>query len=310
MALQVELWRKEIKEILFANNRHVLLSESHDALIKNKTVHIPQAGALPAVLKDPATFPLTVKQRTDTDHTYDLHQYALEPILKLDIDELQRSYDLRQSLLKHSIRALNDRLGLEALYAWAGAGLVAASGQIVLTTGTGKAAIAPPGGTGSVLGLMPVNIADAATKLDDENAPQENRYLSIPAKVYWDFVEINKQYLLNIDYNKGLSNEDIQTGVVSKVYGFKIIVRNYTCVYTDAATPTLKAVGAAQATSDVWGIVGWQSDCVARALGSIKPYFNENDPVYLGSIFNASVMFAAAKVRADSVGIVTIVQNT
>jgi hypothetical protein len=309
MAVQKEIWVNDIKEKLFAGVDFVKNSQSHDEFVDNKTVHIPQAGTIPAVAKNRAVFPATISQRTDTDNSYDLAEFTTDPILIRDIEEMQVSYNKRQSVLSHHIRTMNDRLGLEALYTWAGATLYTASGQIVLTTGTGTSTIAPPGGTSATKGVLLVDIANAAAKLDEDEVPSTGRFLVMPSKVYWNFVEVNKAQLLNLDYNKNLSNEDISTGIVAKVYNFNIIPRSYTAVYADAATPTLKAVGAATATTDCWGIVGWQQDCVAKALGDIKMYVNEDQAPYYGSIMSAMVMFACAKTRSDGKGIVTIVQD-
>jgi len=309
MAIQKEIWLSTIKEKLFAGVDFVRFSESHDAFVDNKTVHIPQAGALPDVSKNRSVFPATISQRTDTDNTYDLSEFTTDPILMRDIEELQVNYNKRQSILNHHIRTLNNRLALEALYNWAGTGLTSASGQIILTTGTGTSTIAPPGGTSAVKGVLLADIANAAAKLDEDDVPMENRYMVMPSKVYWNFVEVNKAQLLNLDYNKSLTNQDIATGIVAKVYGFNIIPRSYTIVYADAATPTRKAVGAATATTDCWGIVGWQQDCVAKALGDIKIYVNEDQAAYYGSIFSAAVMFGCVQGRSDGKGIVTLVQD-
>jgi hypothetical protein len=309
MAVQKEIWVKDIKDKLFAGVEFVKNSQSHDEFVDNLTVHIPQAGALPAVSKNRSVFPGTISQRTDTDNYYSLAEFTTDPILIRDLEAMQISYNKRQSILNHHIRTLNDRLGLEALYNWCGSGLVTASGQIVLTTGTGTTTIAPPGSTSSTKGILLADIATAASKLDEDDVPGENRFLVMPSKAYWNFVEVNKAQLLNLDYNKGLTNGDIANGIVAKVYKFNIITRSYTVVFADAATPTIKAVGAATATSDVWGMVGWQADCVAKALGDVKMYINEDQAAYYGTIISAAVNFGCVKGRSDAKGIVTIVQD-
>jgi hypothetical protein len=99
-------------------------------------------------------------------------------------------------------------------------------------------------------------------------------------------------------------------GVVKKLYGFNIILRSNVVVYADGATPTKKAVGAASATDDCYGMVGFQRDMVAKALGNIDVFQDNNNPTYYGDVLSALVMFGATQLREDGKGIVTIVQDT
>ncbi|MCK5632596.1 hypothetical protein KAH94_02525 [bacterium] len=205
---------------------------------------------------------------------------------------------------------LNDRMALRAQYNWGGAGLVtAANGQIVETTGADTASIAPPTGTGNRKGMLLKDVAIAAKKLDNDEMPRENRYLVIPPDMYWDFVTIEKASLLNLDYNKNLSNGDISNGVVAKVYGFNIVLRSHTLRYTNATTPVKVAVGGVGDATYNWGAVGFQGDEVSRALGSIEVLSQIDAPEYYGSIYSAIVRFNAEQLRSDGKGVVSIVQG-
>lgn len=310
MGIQKEIWISDIQEQLYANNDFIKFSVSHDGFVENKTVHVPQAGTIPSVQKDRAILPITIDQRTDTDRTYNLSKYDAGAILIEDIEKIQVNYDKRMSVMRQYLNAINDRLGLEFLYQMLGTGLTTAGGQIVLSSGSAASGLTPPGGTGNRLQVTLNDIKACAAKLGGDDVPGMNRYMVMPSVVYWDFVEANKAYLLNMDYNKSLSNEDIATGVVGKVYGFKIIERSYTAVYADAATPTKKAVGAATAATDCWACVAWQQDMVARAKGAVTFYEDVANPVYQGDVYSAAVLFAATTLRTDGKGIVTLVQNT
>ena len=313
MAIQTEVWVRDIEEKLFAGNEFVKNSISHDAFVDNLTVHIPQAGTIPAVQKNRAVFPATITQRTDTDRTYNLAEYTTDPILIRDLEETQTSYPKRSSVMDHHIRKINDRLGLEALNVWAGTGVYSSTnttGQIVLSTGTAATSLRPPSSTLALKGVTLADMEVAAAKLSNDDVPIEGRYMVMPAFVYYNFVEANKATLLSLDFQGGRTASDIAMGIVAKVYGWNIIVRSYTVVYTDGATPTKKAVGAAAAATDTWGCVGWQMDTVAKAKGAIKVYADNDKPEYYGSVISAKVDFAAAQLRDDAKGIVTIVLNT
>jgi hypothetical protein len=265
---------------------------------------------MPDVVRDRNVFPIPVTDREDAKQTYDLVEYSLGAIRVSDKNKKELSYDQAASILRQHVNKLNDEIGLDAAYNLGGADLVTAGGQIILTTGTSTAGIAPPSGTGSRNSLALLDIANSAKKLDKDKVSTEGRYMIIPADIYWDFVEKNKTQLLNLDYNKNLTNGDISNGVVSKVYGFKIITRAHTLVYADGATPTKKAVGAAGAATDHWACVGWQEDEVSRALGSIQVYSDMASPTYQGDIYSALVRFNNTPMRTDGTGLVTIVQDS
>lgn len=294
---------KVIKDQLFAGADFVKTAFSHDSFVKDDKVKIPQSGTLPSVEEDRSSFPISVVNRTDDEVEYDLIEFSLGALRVPEKDMMELSYDKVQSILQQHQRALTNAIALRALYRWA------QTTAAIETTGTAVANIAPPSGTGNRKPLLLADVARAAAKLDEDNVSQMNRYLIMPSKVYWNFVETNKAQLINLDYNKSLTNGDISNGVVSKVYNFNIIPRSYTCVY--AAGSTLKAVGAAAAATDEWGIVGYQADEVCRALGSVKVYIDKDNPVYQGDILSATARFGCAKMRGTGdVGIVSIKQDT
>ncbi len=73
MAIQKEIWQDHIEGNLFKNNEFLLAStDVGQYVLQGKVVHIPQAGALPTVVKNRTVIPATVVQRTDTDITYTL----------------------------------------------------------------------------------------------------------------------------------------------------------------------------------------------------------------------------------------------
>src|SRR5574343_420854 len=106
MGLIKEIWVADIQEALNRNADFLPYSIDDSAYIAFGTVHIPQSGSNPTVVKNPTTFPLSISERTDTDRTYSLNQFALEPTLITNLDELQISYDKRQSVLGQQITTL------------------------------------------------------------------------------------------------------------------------------------------------------------------------------------------------------------
>lgn len=308
MAIQKEIWINVIQEKLFAGNEFITKSASHDEWVDNNKVHIPQAGTIPAVQKDRATVPAVISQRTDTDRDYSLSEFTTDPILLKNVEKLQVNYNKMESIIDQHRRKIGDRLGLEFLYEASGATLKTAGGQIVLSTGTATANIAPPGGTGNRKSVNLKDIAAIAGKFDKDEMSLDGRYLSFPSDVYWDLLR-EEPTLLSKEYNPR-TDADLAMGVVKSIYGINILLRSYTSVYADAGTPTLKAIGAATASTDHYACVGWHISAIAKALGDIKIYFNEDDASMYGSYFSAAVMFAAKALRTDGKGIATIVQDS
>ena len=307
MAIQTEVWQDRVEETLLPDSDFVTKSRDHAEFIENKTVHIPQAGTAATVAKNRSTLPATISQRTDTDRTYDLNEYSIDPTLITSIEDLQNSYSKMDSVMRDIITQIRKRIGDETANTWAGVGLESGTGQIVLTTGTATANIAPPTGTGNRDAVLINDMATAAAKLDEDDIPQENRWMLMPSKMYHNMLIENKAELLHMDFmNKG----NLPDAVVAKIWGFNIIVRSNVTVYTNAATPVLRAVGFSEATDDNFGAIGWHTDHVANALGEIKIFIQEDAPEFYGSILSGLVMHSSIALRTDGKGIVTIVQDT
>ncbi len=307
MALLKEIWVADVQEALNMNAAFLPNSTDHSGYIAYKTVHVPQSGANPTVLVDPTLFPLTINQRSDTDLTYDLKQYALEPTLITNIDELQISYDKRQSVTGQQMSTLTDRIGTEVAISWAASG----AANIVETTGTAGSSL-PPSGTGTRKAVALVDIANLAKKLDKDNVPNDGRRcLLMNSDMFWELFTISE--VVRASYN-GFQNQAnvLQSGIVAQLFGFKIFMRPTVAIFEKLGT-SAKASTAAAAADDRLACIAWHPSVVSRALGSMNPMYNTGNsgtglPEYLGSIFNMEVMLGSAILRTDQKGVASLVQ--
>lgn len=307
MALLKEIWVADVQEALNMNAAFLPNSTDHSGYIAYKTVHVPQSGANPTVLVDPTVLPLTINQRTDTDLTYDLKQYALEPTLITNIDELQISYDKRQSVVGQQISTLTDRVGTEVAISWAASGAT----NLVETTGTAGTSLAPSA-TGTRKAVALIDIANLAKKLDKDNIPNDGRRcLLMQSDMFWELFAISD--IVKASYN-GFQNQPnvLQSGIVAQLFGFKIFMRPTVAVYTQAGT-SAKASTAAATTGDRLACIAWHPSVVSRAYGSMNPMYDTGSsgtgkPEYLGSLFNMEVMLGSAKLRTDQKGVASLVQ--
>lgn len=308
MALIKEIWVSDVQNALNRNADFLPYSVDHSAYIAFGTVHVPQSGSNPTVVKNPATFPLSINERTDSERTYSLNQFALEPVLITNLDELQISYDKRQSVLGQQISTLTQRIGDEVAISWTATG----ASNIISTTGTAAATALAPGATGTRKQVTLADIAALASKLDKDNVPRGNRKLLMSTDMFWELFQISD--VIRASYN-GFQNQGnvLQTGTIAQLYGFDIMMRPVVSVFANGATSP-KAFGAATATTDNLACIAFHSTTVARALGSMTPLYDSGSngngkPEYLGSIFNMEVMLGSAILRNDMKGVASLVQT-
>ena len=308
MALIKEIWVQDVQEALNRNADFLPFSVDHSAYIAFGTVHVPQSGSNPTVVKNPASFPLAISERTDSDRTYSLNQFALEPTLITNLDELQISYDKRQSVLGQQISTLTQRIGDEVAISWSATG----AANIVGTTGSAVATSLAPGATGTRKAVTLADIASLASKLDKDNVPRQGRKLLMSTDMFWELFQISD--VIRASYNGFQSQPNVlANGIVAMLYGFEIMMRPVVSVYANSATSP-KAFGAATATTDNLACIAFHSTTVARALGSMTPLYDSGSngngkPEYLGSIFNMEVMLGSAILRADMKGVAALVQT-
>ena len=305
MAIIKEVWVQDIQNSLNENADFLPYSTDHSAYVAFGTVHVPQSGANPTVQVNPSSFPLTIGQRVDTDLTYAMNQYSLTPTLITNIDELQVSYDKRQSVIGQQMSTLTQTIGNYVAVSWAASG----AANMVLTTGAAGTSL-PPSGTGTRKAVALADIANLAKKLDKDNVPSKGRKLLMNADMFWELFTISE--VIRASYN-GFSTNALATGVVAQLFGFDIMVRPTVAVFTKTGT-TAKAVTAAAAADDRLACIAFHPSTVSRALGAITPMYDSGSngngkPEYLGSIFNMEVMLGSAILRADQKGVASLVQT-
>ena len=305
MALIKEIWIADVQEALNQNADFLPYSTDHSGYVAFGTVHLPQSGANPTVIVAPSTFPLTVSERTDTDRTYSLVQYALQPTLITNIDESQMSYDKRQSVIGQQLSTLTQTIGNYVATSWAAIGAT----NLIATTGAAGTSLAP-GATGTRKQVALLDIANLAAKLDKDTVPRKGRKLLMPVEMFWELFTISD--IVRASYN-GFQVNALATGVVAQLFGFDIMIRPTVAVYANGGTSP-KAVGAATATTDNLACIAWHPTVVSRALGSMTPLYDAGSngngkPEYLGSIFNMEVMLGSAILRTDMKGVASLVQT-
>jgi len=297
-----EVWVRTIQEVLFArNNEFLRASVNHDAFVVNKTVHVPQAGSLPGVTKNRTVFPAPVISRDDTTLDYDLDSFSIDPVRIGRIEEVQISYAKRQSVMSQHMNKLMDLIAREGIFNWASD----LGDNQVRTTGATGNDNAPKGAAGNRKKVLLEDIAKVAEVMDDQDAPDEGRWLMLPSKMYYELFTI--QDLIRDDI---IGETTLPAAAIKKILNFNIMKRSSNTVvkYDNVSTPQRKAVGAAVASDDNFGAIAWHIDSVATALGAIEVFADEKSATMMGDVISADVLSKTTKLRSDEAGIVTLIQ--
>ena len=120
MAVNVEIWQKDIVENLFKNNEFIMNSiDESQYVLAGSVVHIPQAGAPSKAERNRANLPATITNRKDTDVTYALDEITTDPRFIPDADKSELSYDKRMSCIEEDLAAIKEVAANAMLYRWA-----------------------------------------------------------------------------------------------------------------------------------------------------------------------------------------------
>ena len=299
MAIQKEIWMAAIVEGLFASNSFLSKAFNADEYVNNgKIVHIPNAGAASGTKKNRTNLPATVTKRTDIDVTFPLDEYTTDPVLIPNADTVELSYDKRESVLRQDKLKLQDDVALDFVFNWSpvAAGCVETTGAEV-DAYTDKA-------TGKRKGICKADVLALMTKFNNDDIPQEGRYLLLDAQMY-------SQLLNSLTENENtafLASADAQNGILGKLFSFNIMMRSRVALYTAAKAP--KAWGIAGAATDLAAGLAWHEQSVCRALGEVKVFENEGDATYYGDIYSFLVRAGGRIMREDKKGVIALVQGT
>lgn len=299
MAIQKEIWINSIVEGLFADNSFLSKAFNADEFVnQGKTVHIPNAGAPSAVVKNRAEFPATVSSRTDTDLSFDLDNYSTNPIVINLAETVELSYNKRESVLRQDKAALHHAIAMGILLDW-----LPSSTHTIKTTGSAVVAHTPSA-TGNRKAFTKADVKSAMTKFNQQDVPVTDRYLMVDADMY-------DQLLASLTAQEAMafhSAVDVQKGIVGALYGFKIMMRSTVGLYTTAGVK--KAWTAEGAATDNAAALAWHANSVVRALGEVKAREQMDSPTYYGDIYSFEVRAGGRPMRSDVKGLLAIIQDS
>jgi hypothetical protein len=283
-----------------------------DNIVAGKIVHIPNAGARPAVTRNRTTFPATIVTRTDADVLYLLDQFTTDPVNVTDIEKVELSYDKIGSVLGSHVSILQETVGDWMAYNWLSKNanettttpVAWTSAQYVATKGSAGSGNGP--NSQNLKQCSSVALRDARLMMNKAGVPKENRFCLLPSIMYDELMaEIGAGTVANIELLKGA---DLPAGVLMKLFGFYIMERSTVGLMTKS-TPTVVAPGTTETNSHGYAGFCWQQDMVESAVGEIKMFENRDDATFYGDIYSALVRAGGRARWSDGKGVVPIVQT-
>lgn len=298
MALSIQIWVKAIIEKLFADNSFAARSVDHSEFVDGKTVHVPNAGEGPGVQKNRSSFPASVAQRDDADLDYSIDEYTVDPVRISNAEEVELSYNKRESVIGSSRRKLADRIYSDLIYKWIPAGVT-----VVKTAGKAVAAHLKDA-TGNRKAFDKKTVEEVQILFDEWDIPEEGRYMLLDARMYNQL----KNSLTDAETVHFLAGADPAKGTIGEYAGFRFYKRSKVAKATKEGA--VKEWSAVNAATDCAAGIAWQEDCVSRALGDSVLYDDEKNPLYYGDIISFLQRAGGSSIRSDKKGVVLIVQGT
>ena len=298
MALQVQIWIKSIIEQLFANDSFAARSVDHSEFVNEKTVHVPNAGSAPGVVKNRTVFPASVTARTDVDLEYSIDEFTVDPIRIPHAEKVELSYNKRESIIRQSKNKLANDVHAALIYEWIPQGV-----KTLVTEGAAVDAHIPSA-TGKRKAMTKATVEAAQILFDEQDIPETGRYMLLDARMYNQL----KNSMTNNEVVAFLAGADPVKGIIGEYAGFKFYKRSKVAKTTAAGA--IKEWSAAAAATDSAAGVAWQEDCVSRALGASVLFDDEGNPLFYGDIISFLQRAGGHYIRADKKGIALVYQAT
>lgn len=297
MAIQKEIWAREIVNGLFADNSFASKATNDDMYVdQGKKVHIPNAGAPSKTKKNRTTVPATAVKRTDIDIEYELDEFTTDPVYIPNAETIELSYDKRNSVIFQDREQIKEDALQNLLYRWD-----PTNANSILTSGAGADAYTDKA-TGKRKSITKEDVRRLMTKFDQQNIPQTDRYLLLDAVMYAQLLAS----MTETDNIGFFQAADVAKGIVGNLYGFNVMKRSQVLRYaTGGALSTWDTTG--QATDNAAGLA-WHRGSVSRAMGEVKVFNRTDDPLYYGDVYSFLVRCGGAIRRNDKKGICAIIQ--
>ena len=298
MAIQKEIWQKDIVKNLYKDNEFAKFAVNGDSyVLGGAVVHIPYAGAPAVIKKNLTSFPQTAVNRTDTEATYALDIYYALPRQIQKLEEYQLSYDKRMSVVGEDIQQLTQTAMEGLLYRWA-----PVTANIIETVGADSALdLIDATATGTRKLFTKATFTGIIKKMRKANLGNTNIQCLMTTEHYHQFFESLSEGEKTNFHNVA----DLKEGAIGKFMGINIFMRSTVLRYRKIATVWTvvdeQDVAFAAGTGDSAATLFWSDIAVERAKGDINVFEDNGNPLYYGDVFSANMFLGGRKRRNEGV---------
>ena len=287
--LNKQIWTDQIMKGFYPQPSFLNYARNFSELADNDVINMADAGFDPDVLINNTTYPIVIKQRTDTPLSFELDLFETENTLVRNPEAVELAYDKMESVLYGHRMSLQNKTALKAAHAFA-PNQDSQFTPIVKTTGDDNGE-----------GFKRVKVEDILKlkrKFDLMDIPVDKRFLVLDPRHTEDLI------LFDLKAFKDIT--DFVNGVPKRFAGFNVLEFTKNPVY-DNTTGIKKPFSAIATANDVFSSFAFSGDEVMKADGTMNMYERLNDPELRGTIVGFDKRFIALPIRNKGIG--AIVSN-
>lgn len=273
MALQTEVWVRDIKENPVPDHSFVSASTDMSEYVEHNKLHLAEAGIEPGVHEDYFAgneSSLPTATITDIPSEVVLKTYSTEQTRHRQLQEIELQYNKRQSVINRHRVSLEKNLGKRAAFAWTPAATDTHNKVITL------------GGSDSVIDAI-IDMQLFYANLD------KNAGLNLC---------LSPEHMAAIRKEDKELYKDIVAEKGAEIYGFKIFSYSQNPLFTSANVK--KPFGAALESGDKRCSFTWATDEVFRCFGSVEMYATLRDSGLQADILSFAQRALVGKIRANA----------
>jgi hypothetical protein len=315
--LAVEFWDNVIAENLYKGYQWLMRAKQRNANVLigqggARIVHIPQAGAVPNVVRNRKNYPIPRVKRNDLDLTYTMDELSSDSTVVFEAEKWELSYAKIPDALKDHINEIGKKGALTALYRWAGKNAGESNlTQTVVTTGANFTSSSYYSTmTGNRKTPLVADITTAKALMNTNTKKDSNpgkRVIFMDENMY---TLLKSDAVLADDKTYKKLGAEFKDGDLVKIEGYEIIRTDVMPRFTAAnVAQDLLDPDYAEATDQNPGMIMVDFDFVHVANNSPKMFYKADDVDMQADIMNALAFFGASRERKDDAGVVIIVAD-
>ncbi len=274
-----------------------------------KTVSIPNyttATATIGINTTPTDYN-AFSQTAETYTTFNIDSYRVPTIAVENIEEMQTSYDKFQLVTDEKIAELANAVGNVCLQKLAADVTIAT--KTIFTSGSNGTSNGP-GGVGNRKKLVLADLIRLQALMNNDNLSLDKRWYIVQPSMYAELIS-DDGVLKFLNFNG--STSVAETGIVSEVIGFKILIKP-TIAFANSSGTSINAfnqAGTAGASTDNLASLAFHEDVLVRADSGVKTYIVPVVSQLYGGTISAEYIFGVKNKRfaGDNKGVYLVIQG-